>query len=250
MPSRNLSFKVPQKCAHYDVEERNVYLWNPRALWRGLVGPQNLCCSKSEGGNQSHRKMFPLNSYGGKLPPLLVQRDLQLTDPSFGAWEGKCSNQLRCQVSNSCHLMRCWWWCAEMITEKSKGWLDTNFEVEMSKTLSIDLVFGYWMGDKLYDWLVGLDSKWIKFRWKVSSYLIGWEGWRGGRWSDVASSFSSIAPDNTALGHYLKNMGNIMQITWGAHLRGRPAAHWSFHAQVDRGGSLVSITCWSSIHQH
>ena len=202
------------------------------------------------GGNQAHKKMLSLNSYDGKLAPLWVQRDLQLTDPSFGAWEGKCSNQLRCQVSNSCHLMRCWWWCAEMITEKSKGWLDTNYEVEMSKTLSIDLVFGYWMGDKLYDWLVGLDSKWIKFRWKVSSYLIGWEGWRGGRWSDVASSSSSIAPDNTALGHYLKNMENIMQITWGAHLRGRPAAHWSFHAQVDLGGNLVSIACLSSIHQH
>ena len=35
--------------------------------------------------NQAHRKMLSLNSYDGKLPPLLVQRDLQLTDPSFGA---------------------------------------------------------------------------------------------------------------------------------------------------------------------
>ena len=44
-------------------------------------------------------------------------------------------------------------------------------------------------------------------------------------------------------------MQNIMQIT-GTHLRGLPAAHWSFHAQVDLGGNLVSITCSSSIHQH
>ena len=89
MSSRNLSFKVPRKCAHYDDEERIVYLWNPRALWRGSVGPQSLCCSKSEGKNQAHRKMLSLYSYDWKLPPLLVQRDLQLTDPSFGAWEGK-----------------------------------------------------------------------------------------------------------------------------------------------------------------
>ena len=104
--------------------------------------------------------------------------------------------------------MRCWWWCAEMITEnKSKGRLNTNDEVEMSKRLFIDLVFqrkGYWMGDRLYDWQVGWVSKWIKFGWKVFSCLIGWEGWRGGCWSDVASSSSSIAPDNTALGHYFK----------------------------------------------
>ena len=104
--------------------------------------------------------------------------------------------------------MRCWWWCAEMITEnKSKGRLNTNDEVEMSKRLFIDLVFqrkGYWMGDRLYDWQVGWVSKWIRFGWKMSSCLTGWEGWRGGCWSDVASSSSSIAPDNTALGHYFK----------------------------------------------
>ena len=161
--------------------------------------------------------------------------------------------KLRCKVSNSCHLMRCWWWCAEMITEnKSKGRLNTNDEVEMSKRLFIDLVFqrkGYWMGDRLYDWQVGWDSKWIKFGWKVSSCLTGWEGWRGGRWSDVASSSSSIAPDNTALGHYFKNMQDIMQQITGTHLRGLPAAHWSFHAQVDLGGNLVSIAYSSTIHQ-
>ena len=150
--------------------------------------------------------------------------------------------------------MRCWWWCAEMITEnKSKGRLNTNYEVEMSKELFIELVFqrkGYWIGDKLYDCLVGWDSKWIKFGWKVSSCLIGWEGWRGGRWSDVASSSSSIAPDNTALGHYFKKYSKYYANNRGTHLRGLPAAHWSFHAQVDLGGNLVSITCLSSIHQH
>ena len=151
--------------------------------------------------------------------------------------------------------MRCWWWCPEMITEnRSKGRLLTQtLRLKYQRRFSLIWCFrkekGYWMGDKLYDWLVGWDSKWIKFGWKMSSCLIGWEGWRGGRWSDVASSSSSIAPDNTALGHYFKNMQDIMQIT-GTHLRGLPAAHWSFHAQVDLGGNLVSITCSSSKHQH
>ena len=106
--------------------------------------------------------------------------------------------------------MRCWWWCPEMITEnRSKGRLLTQtLRLKYQRRFSLIWCFrkekGYWMGDKLYDWLVGWDSKWIKFGWKVSSCLIGWKGWRGGCWSDVASSSSSIAPDNTALGHYFK----------------------------------------------
>ena len=65
---------------------RGMFTSKTRGLCEGVRSVRKVSAVQNlRGENQAHRKMLSLNSYDGKLAPLWVQRDLQLTDPSFGA---------------------------------------------------------------------------------------------------------------------------------------------------------------------
>ena len=71
---------------HPEMIRKGMFTSETRGLSEGVGSVRKVSAVQNlRRKNQAYRKMLSLNSYDGKLPPLLVQRDLQLTDPSFGA---------------------------------------------------------------------------------------------------------------------------------------------------------------------
>ena len=65
---------------------RGMFTSETRGLSEGVGSVRKVSAVQNLRGEiNSQKNAFPYNSYDGKSPPLLVQRDLQWTDPSFGA---------------------------------------------------------------------------------------------------------------------------------------------------------------------